>query len=545
MATKKARRRVQIATAPPVVAKPPAASPVVQAQQAAPVVPAAPAGGVVDLDWNEVGGLMDEATAKANAGLAALGGRGAAGGGGGLSGLGGGGGSFTFRSSGGGGSAMAIPTGLSSKESELMKLDPKYQAAFAALGEEAKGMQGKVYDLDPEMRAQLAVMRDAQLARARAAAASGRDQLLTRLYAGGNQQSTMAGEVGSRLLADQSLVESDIEGDSAGRELELRMGITDDARELFGMRGDLAGRSADTALSELGINVDQLESGRDREADMWGKKLQSQTDIEAAGIQAGASAYGADASANASKFNALIGLFGETARTKEGARQFDLGLDLDRDKFDADTGFRREELDFSERDSLRDYDLGKRQVGADRFATRSENDRFGRSLEFDRERYAGDSAFRDREFSEDTRRYDLDYGLERDRFAEEVYDNRHRRSIENREFLDRRRERIGNTTGNILQGIFSSPSDERLKNNILVIDAALSRINGIRGVAWRWKSDNEIGGGVVAQELRAVLPDAVVEDGSGILHVNYQYVIGLLVQGVRELSERVRALEAA
>ena len=82
-------------------------------------------------------------------------------------------------------------------------------------------------------------------------------------------------------------------------------------------------------------------------------------------------------------------------------------------------------------------------------------------------------------------------------------------------------------------------SDERLKENIEHIDNALEKVNKIDGKIYKFKfKDKERDGGVIAQELEKVLPEAVVEV-DGIKFVKYEAVIALLVNAVNELARKV------
>jgi hypothetical protein len=49
---------------------------------------------------------------------------------------------------------------------------------------------------------------------------------------------------------------------------------------------------------------------------------------------------------------------------------------------------------------------------------------------------------------------------------------------------------------------------------------------------------------VIAQEVQAVLPEAVHEDQNGMLSVAYGNLAGVLIEAVKELSEKVKMLEA-
>jgi len=91
-------------------------------------------------------------------------------------------------------------------------------------------------------------------------------------------------------------------------------------------------------------------------------------------------------------------------------------------------------------------------------------------------------------------------------------------------------------------------SDERLKTNIKSITSALDKIDSINGVEYDWNTtlqSDHIGHdvGVIAQEIEQVLPEAVVTRDSGYKAVNYDKVIPLLLQAIKELKEEVRSLK--
>ena len=82
---------------------------------------------------------------------------------------------------------------------------------------------------------------------------------------------------------------------------------------------------------------------------------------------------------------------------------------------------------------------------------------------------------------------------------------------------------------------YSTVSDERLKTNIKKIDRPLEVLAGIEGVLFNWRVDNSQGVGLIAQDVERALPEAVQEIDN-IKSVNYNGVIGLLVEAVKELS---------
>ena len=107
-------------------------------------------------------------------------------------------------------------------------------------------------------------------------------------------------------------------------------------------------------------------------------------------------------------------------------------------------------------------------------------------------------------------------------------------------------------------------SDSRLKKNISPISDAVSKINQISGVNYEWKNADDYEDGVVpyadtsnpsdvgvlAQEIEKVLPEAVLVAGfdnndKNYLSVRYDRIIPLLIEGIKELSTKVTALENA
>ena len=99
----------------------------------------------------------------------------------------------------------------------------------------------------------------------------------------------------------------------------------------------------------------------------------------------------------------------------------------------------------------------------------------------------------------------------------------------------------------------STLSDERLKDNIQTIDGALDKIESLRGVTYTWNSGSREGQkdiGLIAQEVEKVLPEIVREkemtliDGETYKTVDYEKIIGVLIESVKELSAKVKTLEA-
>lgn len=104
--------------------------------------------------------------------------------------------------------------------------------------------------------------------------------------------------------------------------------------------------------------------------------------------------------------------------------------------------------------------------------------------------------------------------------------------------------------GNIYAYSTSINSDIKLKDNVKEIENALDKIDAIRGVTWDWKRDGSEGAGVIAQEVEKVMPSAVTDavdmnSDETQKAVDYNQIIGLLVQSVKELKAEVEELKGA
>jgi len=101
----------------------------------------------------------------------------------------------------------------------------------------------------------------------------------------------------------------------------------------------------------------------------------------------------------------------------------------------------------------------------------------------------------------------------------------------------------GNLTvgGDISGTNLNSTSDINLKNNIRTVENALSITEQLRGVSFDWKETGKSSYGVIAQELEEVLPELVTDTDPKT--VNYNGIIGVLIEAVKELSAEVKELK--
>lgn len=127
---------------------------------------------------------------------------------------------------------------------------------------------------------------------------------------------------------------------------------------------------------------------------------------------------------------------------------------------------------------------------------------------------------------------------------------------------------ITDNSGNFtIAGNYSSgASDQRLKTNIKNIPDALNKVNTINGVTFNFNNTASSNGlnlpgdhvGVIAQEIERVLPEAVAlapfdvahvdggkvsKSGQNYKTVQYERIVPLLIEAIKELSAKVDELE--
>jgi len=97
-----------------------------------------------------------------------------------------------------------------------------------------------------------------------------------------------------------------------------------------------------------------------------------------------------------------------------------------------------------------------------------------------------------------------------------------------------------------------STSDIRFKENTQRIPNALDKVNTLSGNTFTWKPDPELTKlhgfegndvGIIAQEIEAILPDIVTTRDSGYKAVKYEKLVPLLIEAIKELTNKVNKLE--
>ena len=80
-------------------------------------------------------------------------------------------------------------------------------------------------------------------------------------------------------------------------------------------------------------------------------------------------------------------------------------------------------------------------------------------------------------------------------------------------------------------------SDARLKSNIVSLGSTLSRLLLIDGKSYEMKGKQKIG--VLAQDIKEVFPELVTEDVNEMLAVNYQGLVPVLINALKEQQSEI------
>ena len=94
----------------------------------------------------------------------------------------------------------------------------------------------------------------------------------------------------------------------------------------------------------------------------------------------------------------------------------------------------------------------------------------------------------------------------------------------------------------------TTASDENLKKDVVTVADAVTKVEALKGVTFKWKKNDVESAGVIAQDVEKVLPQVVKvvadTDGTEFKAVNYGGLTSLLIEAVKDLSARIKVLEA-
>ncbi len=99
------------------------------------------------------------------------------------------------------------------------------------------------------------------------------------------------------------------------------------------------------------------------------------------------------------------------------------------------------------------------------------------------------------------------------------------------------------STGTLSATVFTSLSDINQKKNVEKISSAIDLTTQINGVRFDWKDTGEKSAGVIAQEVEEILPEIVHTNEDGIKTVNYNGIIALLIESIKEQQNQINTLK--
>jgi trimeric autotransporter adhesin len=102
----------------------------------------------------------------------------------------------------------------------------------------------------------------------------------------------------------------------------------------------------------------------------------------------------------------------------------------------------------------------------------------------------------------------------------------------------------GSFTGDMtIGGDVNVSSDARLKSNIISLGSTLSKLLLIDGKTYTMNKDGDKKIGVLAQDIQKVFPELVSEDDNQMLAVNYQGLVPVLINAIKEQEDKITRLE--
>ena len=94
-----------------------------------------------------------------------------------------------------------------------------------------------------------------------------------------------------------------------------------------------------------------------------------------------------------------------------------------------------------------------------------------------------------------------------------------------------------------VSGDVNISSDARLKSNIVSLGSTLSKLLLIDGKSYTMNKSGDEKIGILAQEVQEVFPELVSKDENEMLSVNYQGLVPVLINAIKEQEDKISRLE--
>jgi hypothetical protein len=367
-------------------------------------------------------------------------------------------------------------------DAEPRQFEDEYEGELDRIREEAQQFEsGELPELGEETAEQFDTMLEAQKGELDMRRQNEKEDLLLRMFGAGAQRSTVAGEAAGRMLYGQEQTHRQLLADDANRRLNARADMADRIMNSLAFQAQVAQGQQQTALQAFGIEVQQQESAKDRASNMLDSLYGRRSNEKIAKIGANAQIKSAQIGASAQVKSAGI----HAAATRYAAS--------------ASAAAQRYSVD-------KNFKLGMKGM-------KMENRQFNKDLGFRQESLQYQDKWNQQDFG--LREKELQYQDKWNKDAQRT----------------QRRAQVLSFFGGLL-------SDVRLKDNVHVIEDAVGKVKQLGGFTWNWVGSPDLeDGGVIAQQVQQVMPEAVEETPEGFLVVKPMALVGLLMQAVHDLIE--------
>lgn len=104
---------------------------------------------------------------------------------------------------------------------------------------------------------------------------------------------------------------------------------------------------------------------------------------------------------------------------------------------------------------------------------------------------------------------------------------------------------IATFTNSVYALSFVPTSSIAYKTNVKTYENALETVKKLRGVSFDWKESGKPAVGLIAEEVDKVIPAAVAHNDKDATGVNYDSLVGVLVEAVKEQNEIIHEQQTA
>jgi len=99
---------------------------------------------------------------------------------------------------------------------------------------------------------------------------------------------------------------------------------------------------------------------------------------------------------------------------------------------------------------------------------------------------------------------------------------------------------IATFTNSVYALSFVPTSSLVYKTNVKTYENALETVKKLRGVSFNWKDSGKSSVGLIAEEVDRVIPEVVAHDGQTATGLNYDSLVGVLVEAVKEQQNHIQ-----